>query len=158
MAQRRGNTCKSGNGANSNPIGKAMGGPDVPGTSGNEIAQVYDLELVVGSGGGAGMIDLGFLDVTFNNQVWWEIPVTVPGYSGAVAVNMGNISISPGGGWMSLGKLLGLKPVLAQSGLPQPVINAASSWIDNQASSHPASSRASVDPCFSQPWDGSSYS
>jgi hypothetical protein len=150
-----GKPCQGGGGAVSGAIGTPISGPDTgSGPSGNEVNQVYLIDISDGSGPGALAGNGGFFLTTFNGQTWYQVPVTVPLYNGPVYVNMGNITVANNGPLSTSSLTNAAANALSSqsnSGMSGAVKNAVSQYLKGMSAQ---GTGASTPACFNPPWDG----
>lgn len=150
-----GKQCLGGGGASSAPIGMPLGGPDTgTGKNGDEINNVYLVNVYSGSGTGTIQGNGGFFLTTFSGQVWYEPPTSFVIYNGPIFVNMGNISVSNNGtlGFSTLeNDIANALQSPSNSGLAGAAKNAVANYLKGMAQQ--AANVATPD-CFSSPWNG----
>jgi hypothetical protein len=154
-----GKPCNGGGGAVSGPIGLPMGPTDTgTGPKGDEVNNVFIINVSSGNGKGAGLANGGFLLTTFAGETWYELPISLPVYNGPVYIDLGNnISIVDGGGW-STGTLFNdINNALtangnSPTGFTQAVISEIQSELSNIAKN---GTSVTTPDCFAGgAWDG----
>ena len=152
----KGASCTAGQ--SSPPVGTVIDGHgDTPGPNGNEVNNVYYITYATGSNAGSSAGYLGDFITTFNEEYWYEPPVTIPGTTSPIFVNMGNISIYPNASmtsstWVNLiNQALGGQQ---NGGLSPAARTAVQNYVNNAKSAIGNSGTATIVDCFDAPWDG----
>lgn len=151
-----GKPCLGGSGANSAPVGLPMGQTDTgTGPGGDEVNNIYMVNLNSGNGAGAVQGNGGFLLTTFGGETWYQLPIALPLYNGPVYIDLGNnISISDGGIWGTANLYSAISNALSnQSGnvFTDGVIDEIKSELNNLEKQ---GTNASTPDCFNGAWDG----
>ena len=141
----------------SGAVGTPISGADTgSGKNGNEVNNVYLVDVSSGSGAGAIAGNGGFILTTFNNQVWYQPPITVPLYNGPIYINIGNVSISNNGTLSTASLTNTVANALnnsSNSGLSAVIKGAVSQYLKGMSSQ---GSQASTPDCFEGgAWGGS---
>lgn len=140
-------------------VGSVIDGkPDQPGPGGNEVNNEFYISYSTGPGAGAAAGYLGDFITTLNNEVWFEPPISAPGTSTPIYVNMGNVSISPNAPmtaatWTNLiAQALGGPQNVS---MPSAVKNAVTAFVKNSGTvAVGPNGTATIEPCFDGPWSG----
>ena len=152
-----GKPCLAGAGANSAPVGFPMGKTDTgTGPNGDEVKNVYLVNVSFSTGGGGSVLgNGGFLLTTFGGQTWYQLPVSVPAYNGAVYIDLGNVSVANNASWGTSNLINEISSALSSSsnsGLSGALVSEIKSELANIAAQ---GTNASTPDCFSGgDWNG----
>ena len=139
-------------------IGQVLdGAKDTPGTNGNEVNQVYYLTVNVGSSSaGAFSTGPGYIATTFNGERWYELPVSVPYFTGEINVSLGNGPQYPGA--VSTGGLANSLNTWANSPSNKASVDEKDAAKGAASALGAISATARATACFNPAWDGKATS